>query len=414
MTFIGTSFSVLVLLLSTTGVFPRPSNDFGSRTQRDVHCKQNLEYLYDNKCCLNCPAGMHLQSHCSRTGEMGQCEECDFETYTEHPNFLNQCLKCTKCRQDQEIVRPCMPSQNTECGCKAGRFCDPQQACEICKRCSKCKTDEEIERNCTSTTDTECKKVQPRSGSGSASASANTLVIVIVVVFCLLVVAVVAAVFIWKKCRSTDSGRDPPEEIKVEQESCPLKSSADSCPSEGETRRPSLSHWLLVRGNASVTREDKHKLCESLNSSASNSQHSLTGLPSALPVTAFHTRPVFARTPNRREEDFPKLIPVKGEESLRKCFEYFEEIEFNQHNKFFRNLGISDNTIKSNEALSYVDKIHALLNIWLEREGREASLNDLLKVLLDLKQKRTAEMVKEKAIDDGHYVECPSESEVLQ
>ncbi|XP_060927750.1 hematopoietic death receptor isoform X2 [Limanda limanda] len=359
MTFIGTSFSVLVLLLSTTGVFPRPSNDFGSRTQRDVHCKQNLEYLYDNKCCLNCPAGMHLQSHCSRTGEMGQCEECDFETYTEHPNFLNQCLKCTKCRQDQEIVRPCMPSQNTECGCKAGRFCDPQQACEICKRCSKCKTDEEIERNCTSTTDTECKKVQPRSGSGSASASANTLVIVIVVVFCLLVVAVVAAVFIWKKCRSTDSGRDPPEEIKVEQESCPLKSSADSCPSEGETRRPSLSHWLL-------------------------------------------------------EEDFPKLIPVKGEESLRKCFEYFEEIEFNQHNKFFRNLGISDNTIKSNEALSYVDKIHALLNIWLEREGREASLNDLLKVLLDLKQKRTAEMVKEKAIDDGHYVECPSESEVLQ
>ncbi|XP_053276731.1 hematopoietic death receptor isoform X2 [Pleuronectes platessa] len=356
MTFISTSFAVLVLLLSTTGVFPRPSLDFGSRTQRDVHCKRNQEYLYGNKCCLNCPAGTHLQSHCSRTGESGQCEECDFDTYTEHPNYLNQCLKCTKCRRDQEIVRHCMPTQNTECGCKAGGFCDPQQACEICKRCSKCGKDEEIERNCTSTTNTECKKIQPGSGSGSSSASANAYVIVIVVIVGLLVVAVVA-VLIWKKCRSTDSGRDPPEEIKVEQDCL------DRCPTEereyGETRRPSFAHWAL------------------------------------------------------EEEDFLKLNPVNGEESLRKCFEYFEEIEFDQHKRFFRNLGISDNVIKSKEPLNYVDKIHELLNIWVEREGREASLNDLLKALLDLKQRRTAEKVKEEAILNGHYVECPTESEIL-
>ena len=51
------SFSVLVLLLSITEVFPRPGIDLGSRTPRDVHCKANQEYLYDNKCCLNCPAG---------------------------------------------------------------------------------------------------------------------------------------------------------------------------------------------------------------------------------------------------------------------------------------------------------------------------------------------------------------------
>ncbi|XP_053276730.1 hematopoietic death receptor isoform X1 [Pleuronectes platessa] len=411
MTFISTSFAVLVLLLSTTGVFPRPSLDFGSRTQRDVHCKRNQEYLYGNKCCLNCPAGTHLQSHCSRTGESGQCEECDFDTYTEHPNYLNQCLKCTKCRRDQEIVRHCMPTQNTECGCKAGGFCDPQQACEICKRCSKCGKDEEIERNCTSTTNTECKKIQPGSGSGSSSASANAYVIVIVVIVGLLVVAVVA-VLIWKKCRSTDSGRDPPEEIKVEQDCL------DRCPTEereyGETRRPSFAHWALVRGNSSVTTEEKHKLCESLNSSASNSHHSLTGLPSALPVIPFPTRPVYARTPDKREEeDFLKLNPVNGEESLRKCFEYFEEIEFDQHKRFFRNLGISDNVIKSKEPLNYVDKIHELLNIWVEREGREASLNDLLKALLDLKQRRTAEKVKEEAILNGHYVECPTESEIL-
>ncbi|XP_034452927.1 hematopoietic death receptor isoform X2 [Hippoglossus hippoglossus] len=357
MTFISTSFSVLVLLLSTTGVFPRPGIDFGSRTQRDVHCTGNLEYPNGNKCCLNCPAGMHVTSHCIKTGERGQCQECDYETYTEHPNHLNQCLKCTKCRLDQDVVRHCMPTQDTECQCKAGRFCDPHQACEICKRCSKCEKDEEIERNCTSTTNTECKKIQPSSGSGSASASANTPVIVIIVISSLVVVAGGVAVFIWKKCRSTDTGRDLPEEIKVEQHY------TDSCPTEergyGETRRPSSSHWPL------------------------------------------------------KEEDFPKLNPVNGEESLRKCFEYFEDMEIDQHKRFFRNLGIRDNVIKSKELLPYEDKIHELLNIWVEKEGREASLNDLLKALLDLKQRQTAETVMGKAIQDGHYVECPSESEIL-
>ncbi|XP_047197397.1 hematopoietic death receptor isoform X2 [Hippoglossus stenolepis] len=411
MTFISTSFSVLVLLLSTTGVFPRPGIDFGSRTKRDVHCTGNLQYPNGNNCCLNCPAGTHVTSHCIKTGERGQCQECDYETYTEHPNHLNQCLKCTKCRPDQEVVRHCMPTQDTECQCKAGRFCDPHQACEICKRCSKCEKDEEIERNCTSTTNTECKKIQPSSGS----VSANTPVIVIIVISSLVVVAGGVAVFIWKKCRSTDTGRDLPEEIKVEQD--PLKHYADSCPTEergyGEIRRPSSSHWPLVRAKSSVTMEDKHKLCESLNSSASNSHHSLTGLPSALPVTAFHTRPVFARMPDRREEDFPKLNPVNDEESLRKCFEYFEDMEIDQHKRFFRNLGIRDNVIKSKELLPYEDKIHELLNIWVEKEGREASLNDLLKALLDLKQRQTAETVMGKAIQDGHYVECPSESEIL-
>ncbi|XP_047197400.1 hematopoietic death receptor isoform X4 [Hippoglossus stenolepis] len=326
MTFISTSFSVLVLLLSTTGVFPRPGIDFGSRTKRDVHCTGNLQYPNGNNCCLNCPAGTHVTSHCIKTGERGQCQECDYETYTEHPNHLNQCLKCTKCRPDQEVVRHCMPTQDTECQCKAGRFCDPHQACEICKRCSKCEKDEEIERNCTSTTNTECKKIQPSSGS----VSANTPVIVIIVISSLVVVAGGVAVFIWKKCRSTDTGRDLPEEIKVEQ-----------------------------------------------------------------------------------EEDFPKLNPVNDEESLRKCFEYFEDMEIDQHKRFFRNLGIRDNVIKSKELLPYEDKIHELLNIWVEKEGREASLNDLLKALLDLKQRQTAETVMGKAIQDGHYVECPSESEIL-
>lgn len=74
------------------------------------------------------------------------------------------------------------------------------------------------------------------------------------------------------------------------------------------------------------------------------------------------------------------------------------------HRKFFRHLGISDNVIKAKEVLHYEDRVHTLLNIWIEKAGREASLNDLLQVLLNLGQCRTAEVIKEKAVHQGYYL----------
>lgn len=95
---------------------------------------------------------------------------------------------------------------------------------------------------------------------------------------------------------------------------------------------------------------------------------------------------------------------VTGEQSLRKCFEYFEDVDVDVHKKFFRQLEISDNVIKGKDQLTYEDKIHELLNIWIEKEGRQASLNDLLKALLDLNQRRTAEVIKDKAVNEGYYI----------
>ena len=96
-----------------------------------------------------------------------------------------------------------------------------------------------------------------------------------------------------------------------------------------------------------------------------------------------------------------------GEESLKRCFEFFEDLDVDHHKRFFRHLGFSDNVIKSKENLLYEDKIHELLNMWIEREGKDASLNDLMTALLNLNQRRTAEMVKEKAVHHGHYL-CES------
>ncbi|XP_044052520.1 hematopoietic death receptor isoform X2 [Siniperca chuatsi] len=340
-------FSVLIGLLKPTGAFPRSGLDLGgSRTRRDVTCRDNLEYPNGNICCLSCPAGTRMISPCTRAGEKGQCEECDYGTFTEHANGLKQCFKCTQCRSDQENVRLCTLIQDTECQCKSGRFCAPDEACEVCKKCSRCEKDEVIARNCTPTANTECKKIQLSSGSPSA----NTWVIMLLLLFAAVGIAVIA-VCTWRHRRATGSQRNLSDGPKAGQHY------SNKYPTEerrnGETRRLSCSNLMLPR--------------------------------------------------QLEDEQFPKLVPANGEESLRKCFGYFEEIDLAYHKRFFRHLGINDNVIKSKDDLPYEDRIHELLNIWVEKEGREASLNDLLKALLDLNQKRTAETVKENAIDSGQY-----------
>lgn len=100
----------------------------------------------------------------------------------------------------------------------------------------------------------------------------------------------------------------------------------------------------------------------------------------------------------------PEVTLLAGEESLRRCFDYFEELDVDYHRKFFRRLNINDNVIKGKEELPFEDRLHELLHIWMEKEGRGASLNHLLQVLLDLNQRRTAENIKEQALHHGHYL----------
>ncbi|KAM6943923.1 tumor necrosis factor receptor superfamily member 10B-like [Lycodopsis pacificus] len=378
-------FLLLVFLISIgplipTGAFPRP-----------VDCDYSLEYPSGSICCLNCPAGTRKASSCTGAGEEGKCEECDDGTYTEHSSGLSHCFPCMRCRSDQEIERPCTHVQDAKCQCKPGRFCVPDQACEACKKCSRCKKDEEIVRNCTSTTNTECKKKQP----GPASPSANALIVVPLLIAALIIGAMMFGVW---RCRRTESERNPPDRRKAGEHD------SDYFPTDcGETQSCLNLSRTLVRATSSAGASDECKaLRESPGSSASNSQLSLTGPPSsAFPATPPRAMPM---QPDRRDDvEFPTLVAVNGEVSLRKCFEYFEEVDYNHHKRFFRHLGIVDNVIKSKDHLSYEDKIHDLLTIWVEKEGREATLNDLLRALLTLNQRRTAETVKEKAVLNGHY-----------
>ncbi|XP_061586495.1 hematopoietic death receptor isoform X3 [Cololabis saira] len=279
------------------------------------YCKEDLEYQHGSICCVKCPAGTHLTSPCTKTGEKGTCEECNFGTYTEFSNNLHRCLTCTPCRPDQIMTRPCIPTKNTGCQCRPGRFCDPHEACEHCNLCKRCNLDEVKVRNCTSTSNAECKKMHPTSGSGHAE-----VIVPVVLVLFLLLVIVPIGIWVVKKYRP-------------------------------------------------------------------DSQSRLRNM----------------RKGGQEHEPFPPLEPVNGEESLRRSFDFFEKVDIDQHKRFFRHLGLDDNVIKSKESLPYEDRIHELLNIWVERVGRRASLNDLLETLLNLNQRKTAEDIKNEAISSGYY-----------
>ncbi|XP_008415534.1 tumor necrosis factor receptor superfamily member 26-like isoform X2 [Poecilia reticulata] len=284
----------------------------GVKTGRSVSCKEDMEYLHNGICCVKCEAGQYVQTPCTETGKKGTCEECDYGTFTEHANGLKQCIKCTQCPPDQEIVRRCSHTQDTLCQCKPGRYCHPDEACEICKKCSRCNSDEEVVKNCTSTSNTECKKRQGKSSPDADTALTAGLTLFFVVLFLGLVIFIF--IFWKKKWRTADSNSFKPEDVP-----------------------------------------------------------------------------------------FPTLIPKNGVESLTACFEFFEELNVDFHNRFFRKLSIEDNKIRSKDHHSHEDRIHYLLAYWVEKKGKEASLNDLLRALLDLNQRRTAETIMDNAVKKGYY-----------
>uniref|UniRef100_A0A3Q4BCU3 Uncharacterized protein n=1 Tax=Mola mola TaxID=94237 RepID=A0A3Q4BCU3_MOLML len=342
-------FLLWIWLFKPTGAFLRSDLDVrgGVGTRRAVHCRDELEYLNGRICCLNCPAGTRLISPCSGAGEKGTCEECDYGTYTEHSNSLKQCFMCTRCRSDQDIVRACSHTLNTECRCKLGTFCPPDQACEVCRKCrSRCDKDEEVVRNCTPTANTVCKKIQDKSVVPSGAPLRGS-----VFFFFLGLI------------------------------SC--------CGTKAKKNLYFCCYMLLMVVISLLGARDSGTFRLVLECINPGDFH-----PARLDVND-------SVLPFRENE---LLSLFAGEQSLRKCFDFFEDIDINYHKRFFRLLEIGDNAIRSKEHLPYEDRIHEYLNIWIEKRGMDASLNDLLKALLDVNQRRTAENIKEQALARGYYL----------
>ncbi|XP_014026115.1 tumor necrosis factor receptor superfamily member 10B isoform X2 [Salmo salar] len=368
--------------------------------QRDISCRENLEHPHDNICCLNCLAGTYVKAYCTRALERGTCETCEFDTYTEHGNGLRQCLKCTTCHSDQVTTKACTITQDRECRCKPGLFCAPDQACEVCQKCLRCKENEVRLKNCTATSNTVCKARLPTSSTISAG-------VVVIVVAVLGITAAIAAVH-WKRrncCKRRDSQNNPSETLKIEVDdqnnrSIEQRQNNRSAVQDDTRLHPLLELTLVVGANTPSADED-NGLGDSLHNTTNSSQSSLSALPSSSPLSS----PSAKRQPGTAatEDVLRKLAPLNGDESLKKSFELFEELDVYYHNRFFRHIGLSDNAIKSTAHLHPEDRVYELLKVWLEMVGRQADMNDLIKALLYLDQKLSAENIIYKAIENGYY-----------
>ncbi|XP_063787843.1 tumor necrosis factor receptor superfamily member 10A-like [Pseudophryne corroboree] len=141
--------TLLLLLLVTSHVYSRPHG---------ILSGDDRYYMNGNIRCLRCPPGNFVEEDCVVPDTRGKCTDCHAgRTYSEHPTGMNHCLRCTRCRDDQEEVSPCAIAKNTVCRCKKGTFCPPDHPCEVCLPCTtSCPPDQVIKSPCNSTSDTEC------------------------------------------------------------------------------------------------------------------------------------------------------------------------------------------------------------------------------------------------------------------
>ncbi|XP_070282440.1 tumor necrosis factor receptor superfamily member 23-like isoform X1 [Myotis yumanensis] len=133
------------------------------------------EYQSGRRCCQRCPAGQYVEEPCSSPHTRSECEACDTGTYTGHANGLRSCLLCTTCREDQEMVSDCTPTQDRRCQCKTGEFyCDSEDCLESCYRCTSCPG--ATLQTCNATRDTECAPAaRPEPGPPAGSLAVSSL-----------------------------------------------------------------------------------------------------------------------------------------------------------------------------------------------------------------------------------------------
>ncbi|XP_035248350.1 tumor necrosis factor receptor superfamily member 10B-like [Anguilla anguilla] len=395
----------------------RPRNEEWNKTAPQIQCIENRQYAHDGRCCNNCEAGTYVKTPCEKASEVGVCAPCEPRTYTEHATGMDRCLTCTPCHRDQEEIVPCTATQNAQCQCKRGSFCEMDKPCEVCKKCAKCKEDEEKVQNCTRTLNTVCRKKQsPISPiptdpvTPTISSPTDATVPAVIFVMCVLVLIGIAAAVLWcwRRRRSgerTETPSDPSEEVKINMvDQCHgAPEEARDGRSAGEPRQesqPLLQETQVVHAKSVPVEDEDRGLGDSLPNTTNSSQTSLSAPPT---VPSCGSSPRHSPAPNRLPvcQGERRIISLSGDDSLKKSFDIFEEfLELKIHKRFFRAIGLSDNMIENARA---EDKVYELLKAWMQKQGREADINDLLNTLRDLDQKLSAENISLRAVEKGYY-----------
>ncbi|XP_065711177.1 tumor necrosis factor receptor superfamily member 14 isoform X1 [Patagioenas fasciata] len=122
------------------------------------------EYPAGTECCPMCAAGFRVFKHCTANSST-TCIPCVTDTYTDHPNGLEQCRPCKLCDEGANLVPEvaCTHTKNTVCGCPDGYFCTSvgTRDCELCQRYTVCFPGSLLRERGTKTTDNVCEACPP-------------------------------------------------------------------------------------------------------------------------------------------------------------------------------------------------------------------------------------------------------------
>ncbi|XP_021056600.1 tumor necrosis factor receptor superfamily member 14 isoform X4 [Mus pahari] len=121
-------------------------------------CRQE-EFPVGKECCPMCNPGYHVKQVCSEhTGTV--CAPCPPQTFTAHANGLSKCLPCGVCDPDMGLLtwQECSSWKDTVCRCIPGYFCENQDGshCSACLPHNACPPGQRVEKRGTHNQDTVC------------------------------------------------------------------------------------------------------------------------------------------------------------------------------------------------------------------------------------------------------------------
>uniref|UniRef100_A0A8D0S2G4 Tumor necrosis factor receptor superfamily member 10A n=1 Tax=Sus scrofa TaxID=9823 RepID=A0A8D0S2G4_PIG len=377
--------------------------------QERVHQQFNVPQGWRGSFWELCPPGYHV----SEDGK--NCTSCihgvDFTIYW---NVLPSCLPCTTCKSGEEEKTPCTATADTRCECKPGTFRE-ENSPEFCQKShTRCPDGMVMATPCTPSSDLKCMDQESGTrGSGeapdlgepvttnlqpptaSSPSSGNSELVVGIAVPCsILLLAVVIACLVCK-CKVQGCGLHRKFMDKV--------LFWRSHPSRG----PGAQDNKLMCGDSLSTLltkkeqedQEQEKPADVTVQSSREAEHLLE------PAAAEGSR--VRRGP---------LVPADGEdptECLRQCFDDFSNIvPCDCWDKLMRKMGLNQNEIlqSRDRARNTGDALYEMLETWVRRKGREASVNNLLDALEALGQRSAKEEIEDKLVDSGKFVFKESEA----
>ncbi|XP_012518414.1 PREDICTED: tumor necrosis factor receptor superfamily member 10A-like [Propithecus coquereli] len=340
-----------------------------------------------------CPPGTHISE------DSRDCPSCSYGVdYTTHWNALSSCRPCSVCNSDEEERSPCNITANTECQCKADTY-RGEDSPEFCQKCLPRCPDGMVEyRPCTPWSDLVCVP----EGSGRCKDLKS-----------------LDKVFSWFQ----RSPGGPGAEDNARNE---ILSNRDSCSTLDSQQTKESQEPVVLTGVTVTSPGEAERLLNFQNDACSESDMLQVSQPAdcqAAPESGIPDsdpgRPhrVFQGQAEAEESHRRRLlVPANGADptdTLRLFFVYFPRVvPYNSWNPLMRLVGLTENDIQIARACAACkeDALYEMLERWVSKMGRKASLHSLLEALDRVGQRYAKETIEDHLVGSGKFIYLEDEA----